>query len=96
MRSPLARGQAVRHDGGSVVILGDVPRGCVVDAAGDVVVMGRLEGEARAGAAAAMVAALAFGPEAAVWVGGAKAGKVRRAGESREEVMPAALADGQV
>ncbi|KAI8469986.1 MAG: hypothetical protein J3K34DRAFT_422230 [Monoraphidium minutum] len=37
--------------------------------------MGRLEGEARAGGAASMVAALSWGPDAAAWVGGVKTGQ---------------------
>jgi septum formation inhibitor MinC len=77
IRAPLAAGQDVRHAAGSVVIVGDVPAGCTVAAAGDVVVLGRLEGRAEAGTAAgAMVAALGFGAGAAVSVGGVTAEKV--------------------
>lgn len=78
IRSSLSKGQAIRHEGGSVCVFGDVPAGCVVVAAGDVVVMGCLEGEAQAESPIAMVAALGFGKQAEVSVGGIKAKQVIR------------------
>lgn len=71
----LAEGQTLRHDAGSVVVLGDVPRGCKVEApSGDVVVLGRVDGDVRGATArpdAMVVACLGFGPSATVALGDA-------------------------
>ena len=75
VRAPLAPGATVRHDAGSVVVLGDVPAGCRVAAAGDVVVLGRLDGEAVSAGArpGAMVAAcLGLGAAAAIEIDGVR------------------------
>lgn len=74
VRRPLAPGQALRNDGGSIVIVGGVPRGASVTAAGDVVILGALEGSAAAAAPGAMVVALGLGPDAAITIAGVPAG----------------------
>jgi hypothetical protein len=103
VRGPLPPGRAVRNPRGSVVVLGDAPEGTLLEAAGDVLVMGRLAGEARAGAgdgagaggpggaaAGAAVVALAFAPGAAVSVCGVRAGTVsgRCSGRPAGEAPP--------
>jgi septum formation inhibitor MinC len=76
LRTPLAPAQAVRHAGGSVCIVGDVPRGASIEAGGDIIILGSLEGRAAATAPGAMVAALGWGKDATVAVGGIQAQQV--------------------
>jgi hypothetical protein len=92
--------KVVRHAAGSVCVVGDVPAGARVEAGGDVVILGRLDGAAAAGArpeaggeavgaGGAMVAALAWGAAAEVTVGGARAAQVPAGAGQRMAVLEA-------